>query len=243
MIDATQIHQNYQMVQEKIIRACQSVQRSTDSVGLVVVTKAQPPEVIRAVVDAGAKIIGENYPDETERKMQILGPLPQVAWHMIGHVQSRKARIVACRFDLLESLDSIELARKMSALMIAEGRTLPVLLEMNVGGELSKGGWDASQEVKWPDLYPVVEEIIGLPGLSIGGLMTMPPFAEEAELSRPFFIRLVRLRDHLAGRYPSQDWTHLSMGTSTDYPVAIQAGATLVRVGTAIVGLRPPKGI
>jgi len=236
---ATQIHERYQQTLEKITAAARATGRDPESVRLVVVTKAQPLEVVQAAVQSGAKILGENYPEESVSKILSLAPEVKVEWHMIGHVQSRKARLVVEHFDLLQSLDSLKLAERLDRMAADAGRILPVMLELNVGGEESKFGWPAAQEKEWPALYPEIEAILGLENLYLCGLMTMPPLEANPEDARIYFRTLRRLRDHLAGRYPQADWHELSMGTSADYEVAVQEGATLVRIGTAIVGPRP----
>jgi hypothetical protein len=124
---------------------------------------------------------------------------------------------------------------------VEKGRILPVMLEFNVGGEESKFGWPAMHEKDWPALYPVIDSILGLENLEIRGLMTMPPLETDPEDARTYFRTLRLLRDHLAARYPQANWRDLSMGTSTDYEVAVQEGATLVRIGTAILGSRPAR--
>ncbi|GAB4428144.1 MAG: YggS family pyridoxal phosphate-dependent enzyme [Anaerolineales bacterium] len=233
-----QIRSRYEQVQERISKAAQVAGRDPESVRLVVVTKAKPVEVARAAIAAGAKVLGENYPEEGVMKIQSLGSQSGVEWHMIGHVQSRKARMVAENFALLHSLDSIKLAKKLNRMAAEAGRVLPVLLEVNVGGETSKYGWVARGQSEWPALYAPVEEILDLPNLKLSGLMTMPPWETDPEDARVYFQSLNLLRDHLASRYPQAAWHELSMGTSTDFEVAVQEGATLVRIGTAIVGYR-----
>ena len=171
-------------------------------------------------------------------KIQSLPAQSGVEWHMIGHVQSRKARLVANHFALLHSLDSLKLARRLDRFAAEASRTLPVLLEFNVGGEESKSGWNASDEAHWEGFLPDITELVKLQNMRIKGLMTMPPLGTDPEDSRLFFQRLRRLRDHLAARFPQADWHELSMGTSADFEVAVEEGATLVRVGTAIVGAR-----
>ena len=236
------IRQNIEIVTERITRAAQSVGRSEGDVRLVVVTKAQPVEVVRAAIDAGARILGENYPEETLPKIQALGRPEGVQWHMIGHLQSRKAGIVAEHFDLFQSLDSLRLAEKLERLLAEQNRVLPVLLEVNAGGEESKHGWPAWDEAQWESLLPEFASIFEMPHLSVRGLMTMPPLYDDPEQTRPFFARTRRLSEYLARRFDSQNFVELSMGTSSDYVAAVQEGATLVRIGTAIVGPRPKKG-
>jgi hypothetical protein len=160
---------------------------------------------------------------------------------MIGHVQSRKARLVIEHFDLFQSLDSLKLAKRLNRMAAEAERTLPVMLEFNVGGEESKFGWPAGKEKDWPVLYPTIEAILGLENLEVRGLMTMPPLETDPEDARIYFQTLRLLRDHLAARFPQADWRELSMGTSADYEVAVQEGATFVRIGTAIVGPRPVR--
>ena len=157
---------------------------------------------------------------------------------MIGHVQSRKARLVTEHFNLLHSLDSLKLAERLDRFAAEAGRTLPVLLEFNVGGEDTKSGWFAADETRWDELPVSLTPMLGLTHLQIRGLMVMPPIGEEAEASRPFFQRTRRLQSFLSAHVPQADWSELSMGTSADYEVAVQEGATFVRVGTAIVGPR-----
>jgi PLP dependent protein len=238
---AEQIRQNIEQVQGRIGRAAQSAGRDPQDVRLVVVTKAQPVEVARAALAAGARILGENYPEETLPKIQALGHPQGTAWHMIGHLQSRKAGLVAEHFDLLESLDSFSLAEKLERQLAQRERVLPVLLEFNVSGEESKFGWAGWDEARWDGLLPEIESLLALPHLAVRGLMTMPPLNEAAELTRPFFARLRRLAHFFARRFGPEYFRELSMGTSADYAVAVQEGATLVRIGTAIVGPRPKK--
>jgi len=237
----THIRERYQNTLERIAAAARVSGHDPESARLVVVTKAQPLEVVKAAVQAGARLLGENYPDESVSKILSFGPESGVEWHMIGHVQSRKARLVIEHFDLLQSLDSLKLAERLNRMAIEAGRMLPVMLEFNVGGEESKYGWPAAQETDWPALYPVIESILGLKNLQIRGLMTMPPLETDPEDARVHFRTLRLLRDHLAARYPQADWRELSMGTSADYEVAVQEGATLVRIGTAILGSRPVR--
>ncbi len=237
---AAQIRERYLQTLERIAVAARSVGRRPEEVRLVVVTKAQPLHVVQAVIEAGAPILGENYPEEAVEKIQVLSSA-KVDWHMIGHVQSRKADLVSSHFSMLHSLDSLKLANRLERFCSESGRRLPVLLEFNVGGEESKFGWSASDESRWPALLADIEAVMALPHLDVRGLMSMPPLAADPESSRPYFQVLSRLRAYLVGHFPSTAWQELSIGTSLDYEVAIEEGATLVRVGTAIVGARPPR--
>ncbi len=235
------IRENYHYTLDQIANSARISGRSPDEIRLVVVTKSQPLEVVMAAIEAGVRILGENYPEEGVTKIQSLPPQSGVEWHMIGHVQSRKAKLVAEHFELLHSLDSLKLARRLDRFAAESGRVLPVLLEFNVGGEETKSGWDASNDSLWDLFLPDVQSILDLPNLRVHGLMTMPPLEVEPDDSRRFFHRLRLLRDHLASTFPQPDWHELSMGTSADYIVAVEEGATLVRVGTAIVGARKYK--
>jgi len=232
------IREKYLQTLENIASAAGSVGRSPESVKLVVVTKTQPLEIVRAAIEAGVTMLGENYPEEGVMKLQSLHEFSAVEWHMIGHVQSRKAQLVAENFNLLHSLDSLKLAKKLDRFCGEAGRTLPVLLEFNLGGEDSKSGWLAGDETRWSALLDEVAAVVALPNLQVRGLMTMPPLGSTAEFSRTFFQQLKRLQAYLTSQFPHVDFTELSMGTSGDYQVAVQEGATLVRVGTAIVGAR-----
>lgn len=230
----------YLAICEQIETAARRVGRDPSSVRLVVVTKTHSVETVRAAVAAGVRDFGENYAEEAVQKIQALSDVPDVRWHMIGHVQSRKAALVASHFDWMHALDSLKLALRLERFAAEAGRTLPVLLECNVGGEASKFGYPASTSADLEALYRDVEQIAALPHLQIRGLMTMPPLYDDPERTRPFFARLRELRDTLAVRFPNLEWQELSMGTSADFVAAVEEGATIVRVGTAILGPRFP---
>lgn len=242
MLQPAEIRERYLGTLGEIANAAQRAGRDPDSVRLVVVTKGQPLEAADAALEAGARILGENYAEEAVQKIMNLKSRGGVEWHMIGHVQSRKARLVAEHFALLQSLDSLKLARRLDGFAAELGRVLPVLLEFNVGGEASKHGWDATQEGSWAGHLAEVRAVAELRNLKILGLMTMPPLDTDPESARPYFQRLRRLRDHFAANLAQAAWTELSMGTSADFQVAVEEGATLVRVGQAILGPRPAKG-
>ncbi len=244
---ASPIRERLLRVLDAISSAAQRAGRNPESIRLVVVTKTQPVEVVQAAIEAGAKILGENYAEEAVEKIlalesQSAANQSAVEWHMIGHVQSRKAQLVAGHFALFHSLDGLKLAQRVDRFAKEAGRKLPVLLEFNVGGEESKSGWPASDESRWPDLLADVNGIAGLPNLEVRGLMTMPPLSIGPEAARTYFQRLCRLRDFLSGRVPQVNWIELSMGTSSDYSIAVEEGATLVRIGQAILGPRPYPG-
>lgn len=240
-ISIAAIRANFEKVSERIERAAQSAGRAAGDACLVVVTKGQPVEVIRAAAEAGARLLGENYPEESLPKIEALGRAIPIQWHMIGHLQSRKSAIVADHFDLLQTLDSLRLAERLERQLAERGRSLPVLLEFNVSGEESKFGWPAWDEAQWPALIPEVEQLMAFPHITLRGLMTMPPLYDDPEQTRPFFVRLRRLKEYLSRHFAALSLDELSMGTSADFEAAVQEGATLVRVGTAILGPRPKK--
>jgi pyridoxal phosphate enzyme (YggS family) len=227
---------NLLAVQERIAAAALRVGRNPDEITLVAVTKTQSPSVMRAAYELGLRDFGENRIGEAEAKV---GDLPNdITWHMIGHIQSRKAKRVPPLFDVVHSVDSVKLARRLDHLGAGRAEPLPVFLECNVSGEAGKYGFDAD---RWAEdraqqaaLRAAVEEIVVLSHLEVRGLMTMAPIVDEPEQARPVFARLRRLRDELAAAFPQVEWSHLSMGMTDDFEVAIEEGATLVRVGRAI---------
>ncbi|MBA4380768.1 MAG: YggS family pyridoxal phosphate-dependent enzyme [Anaerolinea sp.] len=233
------IRERYQRVLSQIAEAAARSGRDPQAVRLVVVTKAQAMGIVQAAAAAGVRMFAENYAEEAVAKIAALKNEFEVEWHMIGHVQSRKADLVAGNFSMLHSLDSLKLAARLERFLGEYGKILPVLLEFNVSREESKFGWPAWDETRWPDLLPEVRQVLQLPHLEVRGLMTMPPYFVDAELARPYFQRLRRLRDFLAAQFPQADWRELSMGTSLDFEAAVQEGATYVRIGQAILGPRP----
>ncbi len=232
------ITENYQQVVEEIQQAASAAGRNPASVRLVTVTKGHTVSAIREVVQAGARWLGENYVEEALPKQAGLAAFAGLEWHMIGHVQSRKAGPVSQSFDMLHSLDSLKLAQRLERFSADAGQVLPVLLECNVSGEASKHGWPGWDEAAWEALVPALRHIGGLPHLQVRGLMTMAPYNEDPEESRPYFQRLRRLAEYLQEALPGLNFSELSMGMSGDYHVAIQEGATILRIGTAIMGVR-----
>jgi pyridoxal phosphate enzyme (YggS family) len=231
------IRERYQRTLEQIAETVVACGRAAGAVRLVVVSKSQPLEVLQASISAGITCFGENYVEEAVTKIAALQGTG-VEWHMIGHVQSRKAEAVAAHFDMLHSLDSLKLANRLDHFCGELNRRLPVLLEFNVSGEESKSGFPAWEQERWAELASEIEPILGLPHLQVRGLMSMPPFFDDPERTRPYFQRLRRLQEFLAKRYPGTQWQELSMGTSVDFLAAVQEGATFVRIGQAILGLR-----
>ncbi len=231
-------------VRARIAAACARVGRPAESITLVAVSKTHPPETILEAVQAGLTHFGENRIEEAERKIRAVRAATStpITWHMVGHVQSRKAKEVIATFDLVHSLDSLKLAERYSRFAVELGRNVPVLLEMNVSGEESKSGfavqrWEAEAEAR-ESLWNDIRRIIELPGLHVDGLMTMAPVVDNPEDARPVFVALRRLRDALAASFADHAWGVLSMGMTDDYTIAVEEGATLVRIGRAIFGPR-----
>lgn len=234
------IHDNYERVLERINLACQRSGRSAHSVKIVVVSKGQSAAVIQHAVNAGIRLFGENYPEETAQKIDAIAN-QNIEWHMIGHLQSRKVKIVVEHFHWFHALDSIRLAEKLNRALAERSKKLPVLLECNVGGEESKSGWLAADTKNWNQIADDVAMILEYPFLDVRGLMTMPPLETEAEQARKYFEKLRNLRDFLLQQIPHANFVELSMGTSLDYEMAVEEGATMVRIGTAILGPRPAR--
>ena len=230
------LERNLESVRQRIVDAAHRAGRAPDEVTLVAVTKTQPPEVIRAAYELGVRCFGENRVEEAEAKA---GALPSDSeWHMIGHIQSRKARRVVPLFGYVHSVDSTKLARRLDRLCEGRGEPLPILVELNVSGEESKygfraAGWFTDVSVR-ESLLSDLRQIADLPHLEVRGLMTMAPIVTTAESARPVFQHLRRLREELRSEIPHSSWDHLSMGMTDDFEVAIEEGATLIRVGRAI---------
>lgn len=239
MIPIEAMRENLQRVQGQIAEAARQAGRSVEEIKLVLVTKGQPPDLVKEVLELGVKRLGESYAEEGIQKMTALADYEDIKWHMIGHVQSRKAGLVADHFAILHSLDSFKLARRLDRTAAEAGRRLPVLLQINVSGEESKYGFPAPEAASWNDWHRELEGILRLPNLRVRGLMSLAPLVDDADKARPYFERTRLIRDALASNYADQDWRQLSMGMSNDFQAAIQEGATLLRIGTAILGPRP----
>jgi pyridoxal phosphate enzyme (YggS family) len=232
-------------VQERIAEAALRVGRDPAAITLVAITKTHPAETVVAAYEAGVRHFGENRVEEGITKISTVGDAingPQPEWHMVGHVQSRKAQAAVEHFDYVHSVDRLKIAQRLSRFAQKAEATLPVLLECNVSGEKTKfgfelAGWEQN-EVQRGSFFATVEEILALPGLAVRGLMTMAPFVADPETVRPVFAGLRGLFDALRERFPSGDWQHLSMGMTDDFEVAVGEGATIVRIGRAIFGAR-----
>jgi hypothetical protein len=229
---------NIVKVKERLAVAAQRAGRDPAEVRLIAVSKTHPAEVVQAAVARGLLEFGENRIEEAAPKMQAVGN-SYLRWHMIGHVQSRKAReVFTANFALVHSVDSFKLAERLSRFAGELGRVQPVLLECNVSGEGAKSGFDAHAPAGWEKLLSEFGPIVRLPHLRVSGLMTMAPVVSTPEAARPFFARLRELRDYLRAQLPESDWRELSMGMTDDFEAGVAEGATLVRIGRAIFGER-----
>ncbi len=217
------IEQNVRNLQERIARSCQRAGRSPDEVTLVAVSKTAQTSAIEAAFEAGIRDFGESRVQEAKTKIEQLQKLtPRIIWHMVGHLQTNKAKTAAAFFDIIHSVDSLNLAKTLNN---CSPKRLPILIQVNVSAEATKGGFTLSE------VEGAVKQIRSLSNLEVQGLMTIAPWVDNAEEVRPVFRQLRQLRDALRLK-------HLSMGMSDDFEVAIEEGATLVRIGRAIFGER-----
>ena len=220
-------------VRHRAAGAAERANRNPEEIKLIPVSKTHPVDVLREAIAAGMNCFGENKVQEAEGKIEVLGR-ENLEWHLIGHLQTNKVRRAVKLFDVIHSLDSVELAQRMERICIEEGRgLLPVLVEVDLAAEESKSGISESE------LPKLVEFLQGCERLKFTGLMIVPPFLENAEDVRPFFRRLREIRDELTGQNVFNGGAgELSMGMTHDFEIAIEEGATLIRVGTAIFGER-----
>lgn len=227
------VAENLAHIQERI-RAAERRSGRDGEVTLVAVTKTVDPERIAEAFEAGQRVFGENRVQEGAAKVAALSPtMPGAAWHLIGHLQSNKARSAVEAFSLIESVDSVRLAQKLDHLAAEAGRVLPVLVEINVAGEESKHGMTVEE------FRLGVEKLLLFRNLDVRGLMTVAPLAEAREEVRPVFRALRELADWARNSFPGTGFRELSMGMSGDFEVAIEEGATMVRIGRALFGARP----
>jgi PLP dependent protein len=229
----TTVAENVARIKERVQAACFRAGRERSEVSLVGVTKMVPVDRIREGIEAGVRILGENYVQEAVKKMPALSDL-QVSWHFIGHLQSNKARVALESFDCIQTLDREGLARELNRQAHRLGRKISVLIQVNTGYEESKSGLSPE------NLSSFFELISPLDGLEVRGLMGLPPYFDDPEEVRPHFRNLREMFDRLRDRTPSpEQLSELSMGMSHDFEVAIEEGATMVRIGTALFGTRP----
>ena len=261
--------ENIERVRECITAACARAGRDPSEVTLVAVSKTFPAEAVLEAHRLGLRDFGENRVEEAGEKISNIKfqtpalragasvsnrqsdlrlpisdfrpPISDLRWHLVGHLQSRKAREAVALFDVIHSVDSVKLADKLSRLCVEAGRVMPILLECNVSGEASKYGFSLATSAECEQWFGEVEAILALPGVRVEGLMTVAPIVADPNEARPVFRALRQLRDVLAARFPLTEWRHLSMGMTDDLKVAIEEGATMVRIGRAIFGERHPE--
>src|SRR5437763_7432201 len=221
------VSQNLERVREQIAQAAAKAGRIVEDVQLVAITKTHPAEKAREAIEAGQALFGEGRVQEARAKIPELPS--NLRWHFVGHLQKNKIRHALPLFELFHGVDSLALAHEMNRIAAEEGGNPCVLLEVNVAGEGSKFGFKAET------LRAEIGSLLALPRLSIEGLMCIPPLTEEAEASRKFFVRLRDLRNSIEKEFDVK-FPHLSMGMTQDFWIAVEEGATLVRVGTAIFG-------
>jgi pyridoxal phosphate enzyme (YggS family) len=223
---------NLREVQQRIKSAAQNAGRESDSVQLIVVSKGRSVEEIRAAYQAGQRAFGENRVEDAHPKVEALADLSDLEWHMVGHIQSRKTANVAAWANWVHSVDRLKIARRLND-QYARDLQLPIFLECNVSGEESKYGWDMLHEEQWPDLAEHLKMILGFTRVEVVGLMTMAPWTSDQMLIRSTFGRLRQLRDYLQTEC-GRELPYLSMGMTADFELAIEEGATHVRIGTAV---------
>lgn len=226
------IAENLAQIHQEVASIATSCGRSPEDIKIVAVSKRFPAEAIKEACKAGHMLFGENYIQEAEKKIEKLDNKP--FFHFIGHLQRNKAKIAARLFDCIETVDSLKLAKSLNGHLEKEGKVLKILLQVNIGEDPNKAG-TAEQ-----DTEQLLREVKELPNLRAIGLMTMPPLTATPEEARPYFRNLKMLSERLAlqGLFDSQHKVELSMGMSADFPIAIEEGATIIRIGTAIFGTR-----
>ncbi len=234
-MDDAQLADNVAHVRSTIAEAARQAGRRPEEVTLVAVSKTMPVALVRMAYNLGVSHFGENRVQEALPKIEAFHP-EGMYWHMIGHLQSNKAGKVVATFDYVQSVDSLHLARALDRYADQQGKRLPMLLQVNVSGEVSKEGIPLAEA---PEL---ARQVLALPHIEVQGLMTIAPLVENAEEVRPVFRKLRMLRDQLRIELPRCAWQHLSMGMTDDYSIAIAEGATIVRIGRAIFGERVKKG-
>lgn len=229
------ISDNIQAVVQSIRESALRVGRDSKDIQLVAATKMVSPERMRQAHKAGIRIFGENRLQEAQQKQKILADINDVSWHFIGQVQRRKIKHVVGQFDLIHSVESLEQAREMNKHAKDFGMVQDVLLQVNVSGESTKGGYSLS------DCQQALPELDTMNNINVRGLMTIPPWSEDIESTRPYFRKLREFADTVRSHgYENIRMDSLSMGMSQDFPIAVEEGATFVRVGTGLFGSRKP---
>ncbi len=234
------IKERLDAIEAEVERAAEKSGRSSKDVLILAVSKRQPLGIIQTAYAAGLRHFGENYVEEAAEKINQLRELRDIRWEMVGHVQSRKSGAVAADFTRVHSLDSLKLANRLNTARETRQNepALEVLLQLNVSGEASKEGFPAWEEEQWEAMLPTVSAIQSQTHLRLTGLMAMPPLFDDPQQSRPFLRKLRLAREFFNQQIPHLNLTELSMGTSSDFAVAVEEGATIIRLGQALLGPR-----
>ena len=232
-----QIDANLQLLKARIAEAAKRSGRGAEAIELVAICKGQPASSVRVAYQVGQRDFGENRVAEAREKQAELTDLSDIRWHMVGHIQSRKAKDVAPHFFMVHSIDRVKIAQRLDRFAADSGRILPVLIECNTSGEASKTGWPVWQKDDWPGALEDIQTIREYKNLAVRGLMTMAPWAADPAVLHSTFQGLRAFRDFLEEELMT-DLPELSMGMTDDYEIAIEEGATIVRVGRAIFGPR-----
>lgn len=230
---------NLEQVRHRVGEAAARANRPPQDVAILPITKGHSVEAVRAAYECGFRRIGENRVGEGIQKRSELSELEDLHWDMVGHIQSRKSKDVAPNFDRVHSIDRSKIARHLNKDAREIGRTIPVLLECNVSGEESKYGWPLAEREQWDEHVPLFGDILEMEHLKVEGLMTMAPWVEDEDVVRGTFRRLRDLREFLREQLPAGNWGDLSMGMTDDYELAVEEGATILRLGRALFGERP----
>ena len=226
------LKENLEEVEEKIAKACEHAGRAREEVTLIAVSKTKPIEMLQEIYDEGIRDFGENKVQELTEKYEVMPK--DMKWHMIGHLQTNKVKYIVDKVTLIHSVDSLRLAETISREAEKKGVTVPILIEVNIAGEETKFGLSSKEEV-----ISLTEQIAALPNLSVKGLMTVAPPVKDPEENRPFFREIRQLSVDITNKnIDNVSMEILSMGMTNDYTVAIEEGATMVRVGTGIFGAR-----
>ncbi len=231
MLTSMDLKKRLENVTHRINNAALKCNRDPESIHLVAVTKAVSTSRVREAIEAGVTTLGENYVQEARDKFNVLGIYP-VSWHFIGHLQSNKAKYAVRLFDLIHSVDTLKLARELNKQAKKVNKIQDVLIQINISKESSKSGSDIENAAN------LIKDMVLFENLSVKGLMAMPPFFNDPEKSRPYFIALRKLRDQIQNAFSGVLLNELSMGMTGDFEVAVEEGATIVRIGTAIFGER-----
>jgi pyridoxal phosphate enzyme (YggS family) len=231
MLTSMDLKKRLDNVKDRINKTALKCGRDPESIHLVAVSKTIPANRVREAIMAGVTTLGENYVQEARNKFNVLGTFP-VSWHFIGHLQSNKAKYAVRLFDLIHSVDSLKLARELNQQAKKVNKIQDVLIQINISKEPSKSGSDIENAAN------LIKDIVLFENLTVKGFMAMPPFFNNPEKARPYFTALRNLRDQIQKDFPGVDLNELSMGMTGDFEVAIEEGATFVRIGTAIFGER-----